>query len=83
MAKFCLCEKAKQFFQRKDNNCVLLLFCILSIMLMCCCIIQQIAEYRCKYTQLNVQYEQRLDRCEELLEELNGKIGIMGEENEQ
>ncbi len=71
MKKFNLFNKVKQLIKGRDRNFLLLIFCVISIILMCCCIIRHIVEYKCDCNRISTQIEQRLDRCEELLNQLN------------
>lgn len=81
MQKFYIINKTKQLFKQWDSNFILLLFCILSVVLICFCLLHQIIGYRSECNQLSIQYEQRLDRCEELIDKLKEK-GYLLEEKE-
>ena len=65
-----LINKIKQVILDVDKNLVLLVVCVIVIIITCGCIISDINSYRRKCDEVSTQYNQRLDRCEKLIQRL-------------
>lgn len=67
MQKLNFLTKLKQIFINKDKSLILLIIGIFVIVLMCVCLLSEINQYKRNCEELSAQYDKRLDRCEELL----------------
>lgn len=74
-----LINKIKQVILDVDKNLVLLVVCVIVIIITCGCIISDIDTYRRKCDEVSTQYNQRLDRCEKLIQQLENNYTNTGE----